>query len=273
MITDTQKEATQSISIPGGQGCRDKAFLAMPGGGGEGKPSGRPSHSPHHAGLLKGIQPNFTTISQPLQSLPLQKTLPKGSLTNMMICMPGPCQSTLHKFHTANHLIRNAQHLSFRMHHNFKAEDFVGQISVVGRSISFGNVATTVCQKLTQKYLILLRLQLTRPGFGTLAEDDSDPWAHWQNWDPCTASCQKRSATDLDKRHTISFTPHFQRKVEHLRWPKVMQKAAKIYGFHYWFWQGEKLCVLLIFQVMFWLIFMGSKSISYKWKKVQINRF
>ena len=31
--------------------------------------------------------------SQPLQSLPLHKTLPTGSCTNMMICMPGPCQS------------------------------------------------------------------------------------------------------------------------------------------------------------------------------------
>ena len=62
-----------------------------------------------------------------------------------------------------------------RMHHNFKAEDFVGQISVVGHSVSFGNAATRVCQKFTQKYLILLHLQLTRPGFGTLAEDDADP--------------------------------------------------------------------------------------------------
>ena len=52
---------------------------------------------------------------------------------------------------------------------------FVGQISVVGHSVSFGNAATRVCQKLTQKYLILLHLQLTRPGFGTLAEDDADP--------------------------------------------------------------------------------------------------
>ena len=80
-----------------------------------------------------------------------------------------------HKFHTAHHLIRNAQHLNFRMHHNFRAEDFVGQGSVVGHSVSFGNAATRVCQKLTQKYLILLHLQLTRPGFGTVAEDDCDP--------------------------------------------------------------------------------------------------
>ena len=134
-----------------------------------------------------------------------------------------PCQSTescstLHKFHTAHHLIRNAQNLNLRMHHNFKAEDFVGQISVVGHSVSFGNAATRVCQKLTQKYLILLHLQLTRPGFGTLAEDDADPWTHWQNGDPCTTSCQKRLA--------LSFTPHFQRKVEHLRWPKVMQNSS-----------------------------------------------
>ena len=128
-----------------------------------------------------------------------------------------------HKFHTAHHLIRNAQHLSFRMHHNFRAEDFVGQISVVGHSVSFGNAATRVCQKLTQKYLILLHLQLTRPGFGTLAEDDADPWTHWQNGDPCTTSCQKRLAS--------SFTLHFQRKVEHLRWPNWCKKQLNSFAF------------------------------------------
>jgi hypothetical protein len=32
-------EATPGIPMPGGLGCRNKAFLAMPGGGGEGKPS------------------------------------------------------------------------------------------------------------------------------------------------------------------------------------------------------------------------------------------
>jgi len=32
-------EATQGIPMPGGQGSRSKTFLAMPGGGGEGKPS------------------------------------------------------------------------------------------------------------------------------------------------------------------------------------------------------------------------------------------
>ena len=177
MITDTQKEATQSISIPGGQGCRDKAFLAMPGGGGEGKPSGRPSHSPHHAGLLKGIQPNFTTLCchcwfpNPFRVCPCTRPCQKV----LWPCQSTQSCSTLHKFHTAHHLIRNAQNLNLRMHHNFKAEDFVGQISVVGHPVSFGNAATRVCQKFTQKYLILLHLQLTRPGFGTLAEDDADP--------------------------------------------------------------------------------------------------
>ena len=127
--------------------------------------------------------------------------------TNMIICMPGPRQKNgklfhiTHKFHTAHHLIRNAQHLNFRMHHNFKTENFVGQVSVMVHSVSFGNAATRVCQKLKQIYLILLHLQLTRLGFGTLAGDDCDPWTHWQNGDPCTAFCEKGLWTDLDKRY------------------------------------------------------------------------
>ena len=201
-------------------------------------------------------------VSQPLQSLPLHKTLPKGSLA-----------LSKHRklFHITQvsyspHLIRNAQNLNLRMHHNFKAEDFVGQISVVGHSVSFGNAATRVCQKLTQKYLILLHLQLTRPGFGTLAEDDADPWTHWQNGDPCTTSCQKRLA--------LSFTPRltFNWKWNISGGQKWCKTAAEIFCLSYLFWQGKKVCFLLIFQVVLWLIFMGSKSIIYNWKKQGANQ-
>ena len=79
------------------------------------------------------------------------------------------------KTHTMHHMIRNSKYLNFRLHQNYRAEDFVGQISVIGHSISFGNKATRVCQKLSQKYLVLLHLQLCKPGFGHAAEDDCDP--------------------------------------------------------------------------------------------------
>ena len=45
---------------------------------------------------------------------------------------------TTHKFHSALHLFRNTRFSNFRAHHNYKAEDFGGQISGLGRSCSFG---------------------------------------------------------------------------------------------------------------------------------------
>ena len=59
-----------------------------------------PEDNPIHHTMLdclkafNQISQHFDLLSQPLQSLPLHKTLPNGSLTNMMICMNGPCQST-----------------------------------------------------------------------------------------------------------------------------------------------------------------------------------
>ena len=114
-------EATQGIPMFGSQSCRNKAFLAMLGEGGEGKPSWRRSHSPHHAGLLEGIQPHFTTLwchcwfPNPFRVCPCTKACQKALwLTWCFACLGlAKAQKAVH------HLIRNAQHPSFRMHHNF----------------------------------------------------------------------------------------------------------------------------------------------------------
>ena len=77
-----------------------------------------------------------------------------------------------HKFHSMMHLIKNAQFLNFRIHHNFRAEDFVGQVSILTHSVSFGVKSVRVCAKVAIKYRILLHLQLTRPGFRYLEEEE-----------------------------------------------------------------------------------------------------
>lgn len=79
-----------------------------------------------------------------------------------------------HKFHSAKHLFKNTKYLNFRAHHNFRAEDFVGQISQLGHSCSFGVRSTRLPIKLVAKYLILLHLQLTKPGFSSALQPD-DP--------------------------------------------------------------------------------------------------
>ena len=76
-----------------------------------------------------------------------------------------------HKFHSAIHLFKNAKFLNFRTHHNFKSEHFVGQISVLGHSCSFGVKGTKLATKIMEKYRICLHLQLTRPGFGFVLEN------------------------------------------------------------------------------------------------------
>ena len=75
-----------------------------------------------------------------------------------------------HKFHSAIHLFKNAKFLNFRTHHNSKSEHFVGQISVLGHSCSFGVKAPKLATKIMEKYRICLHLQLTRPGFGSVLE-------------------------------------------------------------------------------------------------------
>lgn len=79
-----------------------------------------------------------------------------------------------HKFHTSIHLFENTKYMNFRIHHNFRSEHFVGQISQLGHSCSFGVKSTRLSVKLMDKYRILLHLQLTRPGFACVLEEDAD---------------------------------------------------------------------------------------------------
>ena len=75
-----------------------------------------------------------------------------------------------HKFHTMMHLIENSQFLNYRIHHNYRAEDYVGKLSTLAHSVSFGVKAVRLSAKVAAKYRILLHLQLTRPGFGFVDE-------------------------------------------------------------------------------------------------------
>ena len=79
-----------------------------------------------------------------------------------------------HKFHSFKHLLVNSRFLNFRAHCNFKAEHFVGQISVLSHSCSFGVKTSKLCSKVNLKYRFLLHLQITRPGFGQ-GNETSDP--------------------------------------------------------------------------------------------------
>lgn len=60
-----------------------------------------------------------------------------------------------HKFHTSIHLFENTKYMNFRIHHNFRSEHFVGQISQLGHSCSFGVKSTRLSVKLMDKYRIL----------------------------------------------------------------------------------------------------------------------
>ena len=71
-------------------------------------------------------------------------------------------------------MFQTTKYLNFRIHHNFRGEDFVGQISQLGHSCSFGCKATRIPFKLLEKYKILLHLQLSKPNFGNALEE-ADP--------------------------------------------------------------------------------------------------
>ena len=43
------------------------------------------------------------------------------------------------KFHSMLHLVQNSKWMNIRLHANYRAESFVGQMSVIGHSVSFGN--------------------------------------------------------------------------------------------------------------------------------------
>lgn len=66
------------------------------------------------------------------------------------------------KFHTFCHLLLNSRYMNPRRQWNFRAEDYVGHISKMTHSISFGVGATRISTKLIAKYRVHLHLLLTR---------------------------------------------------------------------------------------------------------------
>ena len=68
----------------------------------------------------------------------------------------------VNKFHSFHHLCLWARHLNPRASWCFKAEDFVGKISTIGLSVSYGVRSTRMSVKLADKYRLLLHLRLTR---------------------------------------------------------------------------------------------------------------
>ena len=59
------------------------------------------------------------------------------------------------KHHTFIHLLWNSEFLNPKRHWNFKGEDFVGRISRMAHSISFGVSSTRVSSKLHQIQVVL----------------------------------------------------------------------------------------------------------------------
>ena len=57
----------------------------------------------------------------------------------------------------------------------YKAEHFVGQMSVLAHSCSFGVKSSKLSEKLCSKYRLLLHLQLSRPGFGHVDQEEDIP--------------------------------------------------------------------------------------------------
>ena len=107
----------------------------------------------------------------------------KEFLQGKMLCLVGGglggrkrnlCVRKPKLFHSALHLFKNTKVLNFRVHHNFRSEDYVGKVSQLAHSCSFGVKPTRVPAKLVDKYRILLHLHLTRPGFG-YSEEATEP--------------------------------------------------------------------------------------------------
>lgn len=79
------------------------------------------------------------------------------------------------KFHSFMHLIKESKFLNYRCHSCYKAEHFVGQVSVLAHSCSFGVKPSKLSEKVFSKYRLLLHLQLCRPGFGHVDHEEEEP--------------------------------------------------------------------------------------------------
>ena len=77
----------------------------------------------------------------------------------------------VHKHHSMQHMVHSAKDMNPRHVWNFRAEDFVGAMSRLAHSTSFGLKSTQVSNKVALKYKVLLHLKLTRAGFSINKED------------------------------------------------------------------------------------------------------
>lgn len=66
------------------------------------------------------------------------------------------------KFHMAEHMVEQFEHLNCSAVWTFKSEDFVGRVAKVAHSVSFGVAARLLSQKIMAKYRVLLHLLYTR---------------------------------------------------------------------------------------------------------------
>ena len=66
------------------------------------------------------------------------------------------------KHHMAQHLAEAFAYMNPKFYWTFKAEDFVGKISRLGHSCSFGVAKSNLSTKLMQKYRIMVHLALAR---------------------------------------------------------------------------------------------------------------
>ena len=69
-------------------------------------------------------------------------------------------------------MIRDSQFMNPRVCWNFRAEDYVGQISKLAHSTSFGLSSLRLSAKVAAKYPVLLHLQLVKPGYGWQAVEE-----------------------------------------------------------------------------------------------------
>ena len=74
------------------------------------------------------------------------------------------------KFHTMMHMVKNSKFINPKFLANWRSEDFVGKIALLGHSCSMGTRSTKLSGKILKKYRVLLHLHLTRPGF---SQDDA----------------------------------------------------------------------------------------------------
>ena len=77
------------------------------------------------------------------------------------------------KFHTFCHMLQNSKYMNPRRQWNFRAEDYVGHISKMTHSISFGVGATRISNKVSAKYRVHIHLLLTR-GLESVMDSGSD---------------------------------------------------------------------------------------------------